>query len=162
MREGQIPWPRLGSGKKETEGWRNGQEQRGILRTSLPRSTRQRQETKWWTEKHKETLRCPEKEVVRGTGVWGIHGVSPLHRVLGTGPQLSRAQLSTLERRSEVSGSCCIVWWSIKASSPARFVIAVRTLFSCSSSSSSLCNCGRWAWEGDSRILSCPQPHPAL
>ena len=51
------------------------------------------------------------------------------------------AQRSALERRSVVSGSCWMVWCSIRASKPARLVIAVRTLRSCSNSSSSLYHC---------------------
>lgn len=51
------------------------------------------------------------------------------------------AQRSALERRSVVSGSCWMVWCSIRASKPARLVMAVRTLRSCSNSSSSLYHC---------------------
>lgn len=50
--------------------------------------------------------------------------------------------LSLLPRRSVVSGSCWIVWCSIRARRPALLVMAVLTLRSCSKSSSSLYHCG--------------------
>lgn len=53
----------------------------------------------------------------------------------------TRAQRSAFDRRSVVSGSCWMVWCSIRASKPARLVMAVRTLRSCSNSSSSLYHC---------------------
>ena len=53
----------------------------------------------------------------------------------------ARAQRSAFDRRSVVSGSCWMVWCSIRASKPARLVMAVRTLRSCSKSSSSLYHC---------------------
>lgn len=46
--------------------------------------------------------------------------------------------LSLAERRSVVIGSCWMVWCSIRANKPARFVIAVLRFLSCSNSSSSL------------------------
>lgn len=74
----------------------------------------------------------------------------------------SEAQRSALERRSVVSGSCWIVWCNIKASNPARFVMAVRTLRSCSNSSSSLYHCqGRRAMRRSSGRPTSPWPHPA-
>lgn len=72
----------------------------------------------------------------------------------------SEAQRSALERRSVVSGSCWIVWCNIKASNPARFVMAVRTLRSCSNSSSSLYHCqGRRAMRRSSGRPTSPWPH---
>lgn len=49
--------------------------------------------------------------------------------------------LSLLLRRSVVTGSCWMVWCNIRASSPARLVMAVLTFRSCSKSSSNLYHC---------------------
>lgn len=52
--------------------------------------------------------------------------------------------LSLAKRRSVVIGSCWMVWCSIRANKPARFVIAVLRFLSCSNSSSSL-----YHWQTD-------------
>lgn len=66
MRAGQISWPRF---RKERDGgYRNGQKEGDFEDHPTSRRRRPRQETKWGTEKRRETLRCPEKDV-RGTGV---------------------------------------------------------------------------------------------
>lgn len=70
-----------------------------------------------------------------------MQGHSPKLEGRVEGLWVSEAQRSALERRSVVSGSCWIVWCSIRASSPALLVMAVRTLRSCSNSSSSLYHC---------------------
>lgn len=49
--------------------------------------------------------------------------------------------LSLAVLRSVVIGSCWIVWWSIRANSPALLVMAVLRFLSCSNSSSSLYHC---------------------
>lgn len=67
-----------------------------------------------------------------------MQGHSPKLEGRVEGLWVSEAQRSALERRSVVSGSCWIVWCSIRASNPALLVMAVRTLRSCSNSSSSL------------------------
>lgn len=52
--------------------------------------------------------------------------------------------LSLAERRSVVIGSCWMVWCSIRASRPARLVMAILRFLSCSNSSSSL-----YHWQTD-------------
>lgn len=54
--------------------------------------------------------------------------------------------LSLLVRKSVVRGSCWIVWCNIRASRPARLVMAVLTFRSCSNSSSNLYHCGQRKW----------------
>lgn len=140
-----------------TQAWERKRQDRGtdrnpsgISRTSPPGGVVNR-DTKQGTEKRWDALRKTwlEELVCKQFMEFSL--------AQGTGPQVSRAQLSTLERRSLVSGSCWIVWWSIRPSSPARFVMAVRTFCSCSTSSSSFCNCRGGVWE---RALRIP-PHPS-
>lgn len=52
--------------------------------------------------------------------------------------------LSLAERRSVVIGSCWMVWCSIRANKPARFVMAILRFLSCSNNSSSL-----YHWQRD-------------
>lgn len=92
----------------------------------------------------------------------GGSGATPVRAAGREGIWTAGAQRSALERRSVVSGSCWMVWCSIRASKPARLVMAVRTLRSCSNSSSSLYHCRGSRGSRDKGIPEPPPlpPHP--
>lgn len=54
--------------KERDGGYRNGQKEGDFEDHPTSRRRRPRLETKWGAEKHRETLRCPEK-YIRATGV---------------------------------------------------------------------------------------------
>lgn len=102
---------------------------------------------------HREKLRALTETTEWRNRHMGDSGSSPAWNAGCEGAWAGEAQRSALDRRSVVSGSCWMVWCSIRASNPARFVMAVRTLRSCSNSSSSLYHCQGNRWSREKGLL---------